>query len=130
MHRLTNFIHNIVSNINYIRDWFLTDKSKSSLHPVWRFSNLNIIYIVAYISWADILCLYCNLEAFLLNICLCVVCSRHLKRLIKYCSNFSCKTEDALAVRSVSCNRYIKDVIIKTKKFFNILAKVHIIRKN
>ena len=80
------------------------------------------------VAGADVLSFNRYLEI-LLNIGLGVIKSRCLKRLLKYSRNFSCKTEDALAIGTVSGDGYVENPVIKSENRLNIASGNSIVGK-
>ena len=128
MHRLAEFLKDIVRNIYDIGDRGASDESQTALHPCRRLSDLDIGNIVADISRAQILCRYADIERDL-HIGLGIVECRLFERLAENGSDFTCNTEDALAVRTVCRDRDIEDIVIEPQDRLYIRTRFRIFRK-
>ena len=82
------------------------------------------------VTGAQILCFYRYLKAILRDFGFGIIGCRHLKRLAKHCSHFSCHTENTLAVRTVCGKRNIKNPVIQSGDFLYIIARIYVFGKH
>ena len=123
MHWLSVFFHYIVCNINQVVDRADSYRSQTSLHPFWRWSDLNVLYDSCTISWAkfrilngyfDIIC------CILIISCWCD--NRWIERFIKCSCCLSCNTYNTEAIYTVRCDLIFYNNIVQSKLFDRTLS--------
>ena len=114
VHRLTEFLENVVGNIHHVGDRVYSDKRQTAAHPRGRLTYLNVGNVVSDIAGAKIGSLNGHVE---IKICtvLDVVKGGHLELLAQNCRNLAGDTDNALAVGTVCGNSNVKNVVIKTE---------------
>ena len=123
MHRLSVFFHYIICNINQIVDRADTYRSQTSLHPFWRWSDLNVLYDPCTVSWAK----FRILNSYFDVICCIFVIScrcnhRWMKLFVKCSCSFSCNTYYTEAVYTVGRYFVFYNNIVQSKLFDRTLS--------
>ena len=130
VHRLTDFLEDIVRDIDDIGDGADADECQSAAHPLRRLRNLHITDIVCLITRAEIRCLDRHFEAVETGSIRRIVNSRHFERLAECRCNLTRNAEDAHAVRTVCGDRNIVEPVIQPGHFLDIGTDRRILRQH
>ena len=122
MHRLTEFFQNIVCNVNDIGNRIDANKRKSSSHPCGCSINLDVGNIMCNITRAEVGCFDGDMKGNITSV-FGVGQIGHLERLFQYSRNFSCDTDDRLAVGTVCRDADIENIVIQPQNRLDIGAE-------
>ena len=129
MHRLADFQHDIVGNIDYIVDAAQAAQGQLTAHPARGLARCDVAYIVADIARAEILRLNADGEARLGVIADGVVGGGHFERLFQNSCNLAGNAQHALAIGAVGGDRDVKDIIVESHNLLNRRAGNGVLRQ-
>ena len=129
MHRLADFQHDIVGNIDYIVDAAQAAQGQLTAHPARGLARCDVAYIVADIARAEILRLNADGEARFGVIADGVVGGGHFERLFQHGCNLAGNAQHALAVGAVGSDRDVKDIIVESHNLLNRRAGNGVLRQ-
>ena len=131
MHRLSIFFHDIVGNIDQIIDGTNSIASQGSLHPLRRWTNLDILHHSGSIPWTQIWIFHCDFH--IVRSLLIISSLNNLRRtkfLIESRSRLPRNSQRTITVYSIRSDFIFKNHIPKPQCFDGIFAYLRVFREN
>ena len=131
MHRLPEFSHNIICNIDKVVDGTDSLRRQTSLHPFRRWRNGNVFDHSGNVAGTQIAVFYGYFNKIVCILFISRFCNnRRVKFLSERCSGFSCDSERRITVYPVGCDFIFDYGVMKPKNFHRIRSHRNVRMKN